>query len=636
MRCLVLMIVAACSGSPDASFEPLPPLPIVRAPHGSAIDIVAVTADGRAAASQDVDGNTRLWPELDGSAEPIVVRMAAAAELAIVRRGDELLIASLDGNGDLQLVRITASGIQQSRSTLDRDVAIERLATTSKYLLALRADQAIAVIGVDGRERGRMGTPAGARTIAVTTRNDRAVAIVQRDGKTHTRALDLEALTWGDELAEFSFVRPQFALTPNGEELAVETQPGVVELVNLAAHTTRRGCGRESVAMQLPLGFIDDRTLACGSGTQVRWYIEDANLPVFVHAVLQPEHVAVGGDLQITAEGLALGIAKRNSVQYLGYRLTDPSMLRTGPLGLTISRDSVPLLLDRDLRLQRAIPLETLPVEDALPIDATHVLRTDHAVGGHQITLVDTSAMTRAKIATVEDYQLRFEPATNLLGVTRPTGTAVIPYDPRAHRFGDPIELAGAPGHVYLADPARADGIAAVVVEALGGVADRVRIREYAQKDLHGDGPVAARRIYELGGEVLTVDRAGRVYLETGTELHGYVGGPMGAPVQVFAIALAGRPVVAPSPDASQILVAGDDRIILVRADGRPRWSVARRGVVDLGWVEGEPVARFGAGLAKLDPRTGELRERVCGWQFALAAQAPDSAGNSASVCDAE
>ena len=637
MRRLVLTILAACSGSsatPDA--EPLPPLPIVRAPHGSAIDIVAATADGRAVASQDADGNTRLWPVLDGTAEPIVVRMATASELAVLHEGDDFLLASLDGNGDLQLVRISATGVQQSRGALDRDVAIERLATTSKYLLALRADQTIAVIGADGRERGRLGTPAGARTIAVATRNDRAVAIVERGGSVHTRALDLEELTWGDELATFELTRPQFALSPNGEELAVETHPGIVEIVNLIDGKKHVACDRDSLSMQLPLGFLDDRTLACGTGAQVRWYVDGVAEPVFAHAVIQPEHVAFGGDLQITAEGLALGIAKRNSVQYLGYHLTDPSALRTGPLGLTISRDSVPLLLDRDLRIQRAIPMDTLPVEDAIPLDDDHILRTDHASGGHAITLVDMKAMTTAKIATVADYQLRFDQATNLLGVTRAKGSAVIPYDPRAHRFGDPIALAGAPGHVYLADPARADGIAAVVVEGLGGLADRVRIREYAQKDLHGDAPVAPRHAYELSGEIITVDRAGRVYLATGTELRAYVGGPMGAAVNVFALVVAGRPVVAPSPDASQVLVAGDDRITLAGSDGRTRWTVVRRGVVDLGWVVGEPFARFGAGLAKLDPRTGGLRDRVCGWQFGLGPKPPEGSGNSASVCDAE
>ena len=39
--------------------------------------------------------------------------------------------------------------------------------------------------------------------------------------------------------------------------------------------------------------------------------------------------------------------------------------------------------------------------------------------------------------------------------------------------------LDGGPGRVYLTDPDLADGIAAVVIENRGGVADNVRVREY-------------------------------------------------------------------------------------------------------------------------------------------------------------
>ena len=42
-------------------------IPAIRGAHGAQIDIVAVTADGSSAVSQDAEGNTRLWPSLDGS-----------------------------------------------------------------------------------------------------------------------------------------------------------------------------------------------------------------------------------------------------------------------------------------------------------------------------------------------------------------------------------------------------------------------------------------------------------------------------------------------------------------------------------------------------------------------------------------
>src|SRR5260221_4724678 len=88
MRCLALVILAACSGSsPDAPKPtPKPRQPataptVIHAGHSAMIEIVAVTDDGRVAASQDAMGGTRLWPALDGSAEPIVVHMTAGRQL---------------------------------------------------------------------------------------------------------------------------------------------------------------------------------------------------------------------------------------------------------------------------------------------------------------------------------------------------------------------------------------------------------------------------------------------------------------------------------------------------------------------------------------------------------------------------
>src|SRR6185312_2501949 len=150
-RWIVIAALTACSGSttaPDAAEPPpteIPTLrPIIRGAHGNAIDIVAATADGRAAVTQDAEGNTRLWPTLDGTAEPIVLRIAAAAELAIARDGDAVLVGSLDPAGGLQLLRVARDGTPRVRVGL---TGVEQLAATSHELLALRDDQTIGVIG---------------------------------------------------------------------------------------------------------------------------------------------------------------------------------------------------------------------------------------------------------------------------------------------------------------------------------------------------------------------------------------------------------------------------------------------------------------------------------------------------------
>jgi hypothetical protein len=641
-RLIWIVMIGACSGSTvpsDATDSPAhSSAAIIRGAHGSAIDIVAATADGRAAVTQDSEGNTRLWPTLDGSAEPIVVRIAAAAELALVRDGDNFLVASLDAAGSLQVVRIARDGTPRPRTAFSGQLAVDQLAVTSTNLLALRADQTIAVIGGDGALRGELATRPGERAVALVTRNDRAIAVVERGRDQHARALDLDQLAWGDALATFHTTAPRFALSPNGEMLAMVTSPGVVAEVELATNKQFGLCvgAAGSPNPELPLAFIDDATIACFAFGQVSWYPVTGGAATFAHVTAQPELVAFGGEQQISGEGLALGIAQRDAMHYLGYQLTDPSTLHASAIGPTISRASSPLLvLDRTLAVRQAIAVEA-PFSDALPVDATHVLRSDPASGkGFQLSIVDTATKRRERVAVATDHHIELDATAKLLAVPEAVHVAVFPYDPTHHRFGDRTLLDGPPGDVYLTDPRLADDIAAVVVEHVGGLGDLVRVREYRGRDIDRGGMVVAARSYELGAEVVAVDRAARAYATTGTSVQSYVGGGMHTPIRIAKLALAGRPVIAPNSEATAALILGDNHMIMIESDGRVRWSVPMIGAIDAGWVEGEPFVRFGSGLATIDARTGAVRERRCGWQFGLVTNKIESSGNAVSVCDA-
>ena len=642
-RWIVIAALAACSGSttaPDAAEPPpteIPTLrPIIRGTHGNAIDIVAATADGRAAVTQDAEGNTRLWPTLDGTAEPIVLRIAAAAELAIARDGDDVLVGSLDPAGGLQLLRVARDGTPRVRVGL---TGVEQLAATSHELLALRDDQTIGVIGGDGAVRGKLAAEPGERVVALVTRGDRALAVIQRGSDQHARAIDLDHLAWGDALATFHAKLPRFALSPNGEMLAMVIPSGAIAEVELTTNKQYGLCPPSdgALAAQFPLAYIDDATIACFAVNQVRWYPVTGGAATFVHDAAQPELVAYGGEQQISGEGLAVGIARRRSMQYLGYAVTDPSTLHAGPTGLVFMHDGAPVLvLDHSLAAARSI--ELAPVySDVLPLDATHVLRSDAALGrGFTLSIVDTATKRTEKIATSTDYKIQFDPAAKLIAVAQTSQVAVLPYDPTHHRFGSPTVLEGGPGRVYLTDPDLADGIAAVVIENRGGLAENVRVREYRARDIDRGGIALAARGYDLGGDVLAVDRAARVYLATGSHVQSYIGGDQHAPILVEKTAFPGRPVIAPNLEATAALVFGDNRLVLMDSDGHVRWSVAIPGAVDAGWVDGQPFVRFGSGMATVDVRTGALRERRCGWQFELVTTRIERSGNAVSVCDAD
>jgi hypothetical protein len=81
--------------------------------------------------------------------------------------------------------------------------------------------------------------------------------------------------------------------------------------------------------------------------------------------------------------------------------------------------------------------------------------------------------------------------------------------------------------------------------------------------------------------------------------------------------------------------VLGDNRIRMLEVDAHQRWMIPATAALDIGWIDGEPFARFVAGLAKLDPANGALLERVCGWGFGLSPTAFEAGGDNQSVCDA-
>ena len=110
MTRLPLLLLVACSSQsrPDAAtangpFTPTPEVPVRTAPHGTAIDQLAVSDDGTAAVTQDGMGGSRVWLALDGTREPVIITLAPADELANTIRwlGDDLVIDYLAGLGKI-------------------------------------------------------------------------------------------------------------------------------------------------------------------------------------------------------------------------------------------------------------------------------------------------------------------------------------------------------------------------------------------------------------------------------------------------------------------------------------------------------------------------------------------------------
>jgi hypothetical protein len=667
-----LVILGACSGSSPDAPKPVPkpvrpgkPPKVIRGGHSATIEIVAVGDDGNVAATQDGMGGTRLWPALDGSAEPIVVRIAAGRELVVGRVGtnDGFVIATLDDAGTIDMVELAGDGATRSRKQITGDAVAEDIAMTRAGLLALRADQSLVLLAPNGTERSRLVPPPGERIASVIARNGHAIALM-KGAKVHARTITLEPIGWGAESAALELATKRVVLAPNGKRIAAATDKGGIAVTELATGATiatvcRPAPGRPLVPTDLAseevpdfvtrfqlnntaaIGFVDDTSVVCFVGGRIETW-STAGKPARVgatHDVGVPELVAIANGLVATAEHESLELEAHGTTQYLGYGLANPSMVRVGPAGITLGNGRQPLLVDRTLKAKRRLdlPVDANELDDVLPLDALHVLVSRSDTGGDAIVrhvkLLDlaTHRVQALQYAPL-DYELRYEPSTHLLALADARGAWVVPLDGKTWTFGVGYHLTTTAKDVHLVDPALANGLTAIGVRAEH---DRTYVDEFATSDLTYDHPVAPRHSYEVFGDPVAVDRAGHVFVADGDTIAGYTSGEHDNATRVAQWKQLGRAVVRPSPDATQLLVLGDNRLRMLDAHGAQQWMIPAATAIDIAWVDGEPFARFAAGLAKLDLATGALLERACGWSFGLSPQRFEVGGDSQSVCDA-
>ena len=658
MRRLVLVVMAACSSSASTPPPPAPtkhthatPPTIVHAGHSGTIEIVAATDDGRAAVTQDATGGTRLWPALDGTLEPVVVHAVPARELVLGRDGAGFVIAGLDPAGALELVRVGATGATFSRAQIGGDVPVEQIAMTPRGVLALRADQTLVMFDAGGRAAARLVPPVGARITSVVARDGHAIALVSEQAIIHAREITLDPVQWGKQSPPFTVTIARPVLAPDGKHLATQSDTGIqfVDLVTGAVSPKGMcadpgsdvqdgfsGLLQEARRSGAPVGFVDPSTLASVALGRVVWCKLDGTKRPVEHDVLTPETVAVANGLTVMSDRESLVLVSGTTTQYLGYGVTNPNMVRSGPLGITVGHANVQLLLDPALRTRKRydLPADPRELDDAMPLDNTHVLisRSDTSSGAilHRLAIVDTAARVTTPLPLAStSYELRYEAATHLLAVVEADHTTLVALDLKTLQLGVRSQLAGPAQAVSFTDPALAKGIVAIGARSVDG---RLTIDEFAADDL--GGIMKPRNSYEVFGDLVAVDRAGRTYVADGDTVHIYTSGEWHNANRVAKLDGLGRVVIRPNSDATQLLVIGDNRLRMFDLDGKQRWLVAAPNAIDGAWIEGEPYVRFSAGLSKLDAQTGTLLDRACGWGFGLSPAPFEAHGDSRSVCD--
>gem|GEM_PF-3314882 len=612
--------------------------PPISGTHGAAIAIVAATSEGDAAISADVHGAIRLWPALDGSREPVVLHAGQPSELAIARDGDGFVVANIDVAKGLELVRIDREGRVRER-VMTRGEAVDDLVWIDRHAVVLRADQTIDVLEPNGARIASLVPEAGTRVVRLLAAGDRALAISERGAAKFARWIEVRA--WGSSTPVFALpATARLSVSPD-RTLLLTNQLGVARTISLA--TGKQGpavCSLASSSISVALGFIDADTLACSDGGGVlSWWSMKQRKTVGSGSQTPPLDEArdvVARGVVISRSGHDLVVRRPESAKRLGYATSSNAIVRFAPGGITIASARRSLVIDSTLRARASIehPLDEslLAIGDGFAIGtSTPEVSVNDAWGeSHGLSVFDIARKaTHQKLAVRTSDALVFERATGLLATIDGAQTHVLRYDPTTHMFGAPfaLEADGVIHRVALLDPALSNGVVAMTLEKR--VAS-VIVGEIDANDLVGSR-VKTKRTYRVAGDLLAVDRGGRVYTLDRGRVHVAKGDrpPRELPI-TGAIALV------PDDDGARFVVVTRTEIALYLADGTHVWSVAARDVRQVRWVGKDLVASFANSLARFDLATGDLAARQCGWEFGLhEIDVPDSA-DTPNVCDAD
>ena len=465
------------------------PAPRAPAPHGGAIVLIAVTDAGDAAVSIDELGELRVWPSLDGKAPPVPVPgIAQAAEVALARTSEGLLVALRDTAGDLELVRLTAAGAELGRMQISGGVPFEQIAIAGESVLARRSDQVLVRFDARGGGGALLAAPPGEQIGGLAARAGGAIAITggSETGFRTVRVVDLagRGLRWGAATELLHPATTHLALSPTHRRLAMESAADrTIELVDLTTTPVTRLLlePAEGADVGPTLAFLDEdrlaiagRKLAWRSATGVLGATVLAITPAGVEAVARG---AAGDRVYVASSGGNLVLATDQETSWLGYRvLADTRLAVDGAGHFVLGPVSGALVwLDGKLAQTRRFEVRGADVAgrpaDAIALDATHVV-VMHAqgVGMVAVELVDVEhPVTPAPVVTLGGtLPLSFDVAQKTMLVLASGRADRYVLDLAAMRATKLAPLLTRPGveHVWLTDPARANGVTAYAFSA--------------------------------------------------------------------------------------------------------------------------------------------------------------------------
>jgi hypothetical protein len=669
MRWVAALALVACSAPPRAADSrrpiatpttapaPLAPIPtlhakrdVVESPHGGRIVTLAMTPDGSSVLSADELGGVRLWPALDGSAEPRIVSMPHAKQLAINRTVTGYVAVARDEVGGLYIASLDETGRQLSHSTLPAEPAITGMAMSTLGLVAWRADQTVVLLDADGTLRGKLGTEPQQRVIALAVNGKRAAVVLEKEGaKRQARWLTLEPkLAWGAwiDLETELAGSIDIALAPNGKRIALHMMTeklGTSVIFDLA--TGKPIADGHFNDINAEVGFVDDDHVVVGGFQGVAWIELTQAKPTLGPIKPAPRAstspgLAAGHGHAVTAMNGDLAIWTRDTQKFLGYETVAPRIAEIGPAGqLLVGVGEHMVLLDKDLRSQAALPtfagIMGVVAEVRWVGDDDWLLESSNPHDGNlQIALItpqtpngkSTAVRTGIKEAQIIDY----EPSTDLVTLSFGAETEIARLDRKNRRLE---RLAGfkkkSPYEQVLfvpVSPALARGTQLVQIT----MKERSTIKWLRDPA----APDRAAAAVTVEGPFAGADRAGNVFMWRNTptgqlELVVYADGkPVRTLPNTGAIALW------PEPSGKRYLELAQSTVTMYDQGGKQLWFEQLATSQEAFWLTDGAVAITSAGgVARLDPATGAVTAARCGWRFGLSDKPHPATPNVEPLC---
>jgi len=627
---------------------------VTRAPHGGAITLLAVTEAGDAAISADARHGLRLWPSLDGTREPVVVRGAPARQLAIARHAAGFVVALLDRAGGGEILDLDPGGGLRTRASLPVEPALVQLVALATGVLARRSDHAVLWLDVAGRVRGTVTAEPSQQIVTLATRRGAVLAgLADRSGPAVTRLRWLDAgakLSWGKAVALPMPLDAAIALAPDGRRIAgISSRRDRAVMLDLApapkAPKIIKQRALTASLLRVGVAFVDDdlAIVPDGSILPASGDMPPDGLARHLDATT-PVAVIDGGVVLGNEAGLerrAVTATGLGDAYYLGYRDHAVGYLTATASYITHEYDGRVYWLDRDLTAAHAIDGSFADNGEVHVLDDQHVLQRIHLFPrdmrgpgpGSRLVLKDAATRRAHPLGTWPGSDAAYEPSTQVLALVG---------DKTAVRLRIDLDTPGATplpplvtrplSRAVLFDPAAAKGLCAITigpeVDDRPGKGSGMRIEWFVEE------PPGTQQIRPVqsklfsAGWPITADRAGRLYVHEGTAIAIYERGTRKRAIPIELSWRGGTSFndVGVDPAGTVLTLIDPANVIAIDvATGAVRWRApAWRPQRTRFSSDGKIVAALlEGGLLALDVATGKPIATACGWGFTLTRDRP-------------